>query len=222
MRKKLFVLQILVMLFSVNAFGQTTVISGHVTAFNHYPLKNVKIEAKKAKSAVKSDSLGKYQIVCSKKDKLVFTAEVFEPVYKKVNAKTETINVNMVFREGQKNEEIAVGYGYMDKEDLTYAVSQLSDENNDFANYTDIYRLIQGKFAGVSVVYETNGPKIYVRGIKSTVSDSYALILVDGITVKDVSYLNPSSVKSIEVLKDAAANIYGNRGAHGVVLITTK
>lgn len=222
MKKEIFLLLALALLFSVSTFGQTTVVGGHITAFNRFPLKNVKIEAKKGKSAVKSDSLGNYQIVCNKKDRLIFTAEVFEPVYKKVNDKTKTINVNMVFKVGKKNEEIAVGYGYMDKEDLTYAVSQLSDENNDFSNYNDIYELIQGKFAGVSVVYESSGPKIYVRGIKGAVSDSYALILVDGIAVADVSYLSPISVKSIEVLKDSAANIYGVRGAHGVVLITTK
>jgi len=47
------------------------------------------------------------------------------------------------------------------------------------------------------------------------------LILVDGVPVDDLSGINPGDVKSVEVLKDSSASIYGIRGANGVILITT-
>jgi TonB-dependent SusC/RagA subfamily outer membrane receptor len=216
------IIPILILLLSHIVSAQNIVVSGTVTAYNRFPLKNVKVEAKKAGSAVKTDSLGCYRIVCAEKDRLTFSAEVFISVTRRVNLKTDTININMIFQEGKKNEELAVGYGYMNQKDITYAVAQLTDENNDFANYTDIYSLIQGKFAGVSVVYDHDGPKIYIRGIKTGVTETCALILVNGQAVTDISYLSPSHVKSIDVLKDAASTIYGNRGANGVVLITTR
>jgi TonB-dependent SusC/RagA subfamily outer membrane receptor len=222
MNRILLILSILSFLFSPNISAQTRVVSGKVTAFNEFPLKNVKVEAKKAKSAVKTDSLGFYSIACKKKDRLVFTAEVFDPVTKRVNEKTDSININMIFKEGKQNEEIAIGYGYMDKKDLAYAVSQLTDENNDFANYPDIYSLIEGKFPGVVVQYWPDGARIYVRGVNSTVTDSQALLIVNGQMVNDLSFLSPTSIKSIEILRDSAGNIYGSRGSNGVVLITTK
>jgi TonB-dependent SusC/RagA subfamily outer membrane receptor len=52
--------------------------------------------------------------------------------------------------------------------------------------------------------------------------NSNPLYIVDGITVGDIDYLNPSDIESIDILKDAAsAAIYGSRAANGVVLVTT-
>ena len=65
-------------------------------------------------------------------------------------------------------------------------------------------------------------PTIRVRGYSSNGS-SDPLYIVDGLKVSDISYLDPGSIKSMEILKDAAsAAIYGAEAGNGVVLITTK
>jgi TonB-dependent SusC/RagA subfamily outer membrane receptor len=85
---------------------------------------------------------------------------------------------------------------------------------------------LQGSMAGVTVTRNNNAPgassTIRVRGI-TTIGDSNPLIIVDGVPVDNINWVNPSDVESISVLKDAAsASIYGSRAAAGVILITTK
>jgi TonB-dependent SusC/RagA subfamily outer membrane receptor len=63
---------------------------------------------------------------------------------------------------------------------------------------------------------------IRIRGLGSINSSSSPLILVDGIEM-EIDHVDPNSVESISVLKDAAsASIYGSRASNGVILITTK
>ena len=76
---------------------------------------------------------------------------------------------------------------------------------------------LRGKVPGVEIV----GTSIRIRGINTT-GNTDALIILDGMEVSDISDINPSDVKSVEVLKDAASTIYGMRGANGVVIIKTK
>ena len=83
--------------------------------------------------------------------------------------------------------------------------------------YSDIYEYLRGKVPGVEIV----GTSIRIRGINTT-GNTDALIILDGMEVSDISDINPSDVKSVEVLKDAASTIYGMRGANGVVIIKTK
>lgn len=115
------------------------------------------------------------------------------------------------------DENINIGYGSVSKDDNNAAVSSLKISKT--TSYSDIYQYIQGKIPGVTVV----GNKIRIRGIQSNSENLYALIVVDGVPVEDVSGLDPNVVESVDVLKDASsASIYGNKAANGVVLITTR
>lgn len=196
-------------------------ICGKVTAFNKYPVNGVKVSAKKSKASTNTDAEGKYCIVVKPKDKITFKADGFEPAMKKITNEKE-IKVNMVFKEGQKNIDLAVGYGYMEKEDLLFAVNNLSEENNNFGDFTDIFNLIKGRFPGVTIRAGSDGnQKIVIRGGGVT-REVAALYVLDGVVVQDISSLSPFDVASIDVLKDGAAAIYGARGSNGVVLIKTK
>jgi len=100
------------------------------------------------------------------------------------------------------------------------AVANLNNDDIDFSQYTNMYELIQGRFAGVQVM---NG-EIIIRGVNSINSSSAALIVVDGVPSDNsiLATLPPVQVKSIDILKDGSAAIYGARGSNGVVLIETK
>ena len=208
----------LALLIVLPSFSQTTVVRGKVTAFNEFTLQNITIKAKSTKTQTKTDSNGCFQLVCAEKDLIIFESPAFVTIKKRVKAPVDSLNVNMVFIDTPKKREYAIGYGVMSKENLTYAIENLSNENNNFNNYSNIYDLIIGRFAGV----EVRNNEIIIRGESSLTGSNAALLVVDGAVVSDISFIPPAQVKSIDVLKGAAAGVYGSRGANGVVIITLK
>ena len=116
-----------------------------------------------------------------------------------------------------------MGYGETSQEALSYAISSVDMEEADKSGYITIYDYLEGRVPGVKVV--KNGAttaSVYIRGINSVNSSTEPLFVVDGIMVNDISYLNPRDVKSVTVLKDASASIYGVRGGNGAILIKLK
>lgn len=121
-----------------------------------------------------------------------------------------------------EEDSVNVGYGYTKRRKLTTSVSKVSVSTEDIGGYNDIGEYLQGRVPGLSVQRTGNGYRYIIRGLGSVNSPSDPLFVVNGTTVNDISYLNPRDIKSVEVLKDASASIYGTRGACGVILITTK
>jgi TonB-dependent SusC/RagA subfamily outer membrane receptor len=199
--------------------GQTRVVNGKLTTFNTFPVQNVEITSKKAKATTKTDEFGHFSIVCEENDVIKIKPKAFKARQKKVNAETDSICMNLQFIDSEANRQIAVGYGYISEEDLIFAVSHLENENNEFCSYSDIFELIKGQLSGVSV----SKNEVYVRGgINSfTPGASVAMYVVDNQHVNSISWLQPCQVKSIDVLKDASASIYGTNAGNGVVLIET-
>ncbi|MBE9509632.1 MAG: TonB-dependent receptor plug domain-containing protein, partial [Bacteroidetes bacterium] len=113
--------------------------------------------------------------------------------------------------------ELAVGYGYINEEDLIYAASHLEQENNDFCNYANIFDLIKGRFSGVTV----SGNNVYIRGSGSFTGQTQALYILNGVETGSIDWISPCQIKSIDILKDSNAAIYGARGGNGVVIINT-
>ena len=194
------------------------VIKGTVTAFGEVPLEKVRVFAKKAKITVYTNEKGEFEILLDRKDVIKFSAEGFYSKKQRVKSSVYGLNVNLVFRNRDKDYSVAVGYGHISEKQLTYAVDHLSFENTNNAQFVNIYDMIEGRFAGVTIMNK----EIIIRGINSFNASSAALLVVDGVVVSDISNIPPTEVKNIEVLKDASAAIYGSRGANGVVLITTK
>ena len=121
-------------------------------------------------------------------------------------------------------EPVNVGYGSVDRDKLTYSVSQLDVDEKDISHYSNIWDYMRSRVPGVEIGEAVAGgtPDIVIRGKNSINSPTQPLIMLDGIETSDISSLNPNDVASISVLKDASAAIYGSRGGNGVILITTK
>ncbi|MFN8240664.1 MAG: TonB-dependent receptor plug domain-containing protein [Bacteroidales bacterium] len=113
-------------------------------------------------------------------------------------------------------DQINVGYGTVDKKDLTTSVGKIDGQNSKYASYTNIYDMIRGEVPGVQV----SNNKITIHGVSSINSGTDPLFVVDGMVVNSIDDIRPQTVKSIEILKGSAASIYGSRGANGVILIT--
>lgn len=122
----------------------------------------------------------------------------------------------------ESSDSINIGYGYVKKGNLTTSVSRVSVNEDQLGGYSDIGAYLQGRVPGLQVRKVGNSYKFNIRGINSINSPTDPLLIVDGAVVDDISFLHPRDVKSVEVLKDASASIYGARGACGVILITTK
>jgi len=211
----------LAMIFALSAYSQSQmrVINGKVSTLNGLPVANFKIEAKKSGANAMTDSLGHFKIVTETKDVLLFKGKVFRNERVRIKEETQdSVFVHVDFIKTEKNKERAIGYGYVDKDDLVNAVSSFDSKQADFCSYNDIFELIKGRFAGVQV----RGNEIIIRGNSSINLSNSALLVVDGTVVQSISHINPCDVRSIDVIKDSAASIYGSRGANGVVVIETR
>lgn len=139
-------------------------------------------------------------------------------------------NMSVTLKEDTQflDEVVVVGFGTQKKVNMTGSVAAV-DVDKAFGSkpITDVSKGLQGVVPGLSITYNSNdlnaSPTMKIRGTGSINGDNTPLILLDGVEVPDLSFVNPDNIKSISVLKDAAsASIYGSRAAWGVVLITSK
>lgn len=149
---------------------------------------------------------------------------------------TETVAVgnqsviNVTLQEDNEflEETVVIGYGVQRKSDLTGSVASVRETELSNRSTSDAAAALQGKAAGVQIFNDSGAPgegsSIRVRGISSNSGSGLGpLLIVDGLKVDNINYLDPSMIESMEVLKDAAsAAIYGAQAGNGVVLITTK
>ena len=196
--------------------AQTRVVHGTITVFESYPVQYIEVSSKKAKATAMTDSLGQFSIVCMEKDVIKVSPLAFKPKKKKIHADTDSVHLNLEFIDSEDNREIAVGYGYINEKDLSFGVSHMENEHDKFCSYTNIYDLIRGQLSGVTV----QGRNVYVRGGTNSFSlSTTALYVVDDQTTSSIDWVQPCQVKSISVLKDGNAAVYGSRGGNGVILI---
>ena len=135
---------------------------------------------------------------------------------------------NIVLEEDTEmlEETVVIGYGVQKKSDLTGAVASVKESDMSNRSAVSPVQALQGKAAGVQIVNASGAPgsesNIQIRGYSSN-SKTTPLMIVDGLKVSDINYLDPDNIASIEVLKDAAsAAIYGIEAGNGVILVTTK
>ncbi|MBP1223172.1 SusC/RagA family TonB-linked outer membrane protein [Flavobacterium sp. 1355] len=122
---------------------------------------------------------------------------------------------------------VSVGYGKVKKSDLTGAISTVAADDLVKGTISSTEQVLQGKVAGLNVIRPSGDPAagstLRLRGGTSLTASNSPLIVVDGIAGVDINVVQPSDIKSVDVLKDASATaIYGSRGANGVIIITTK
>lgn len=200
--------------------AQERIIHGTVTTFEAITLANASIKVKSTKKEVYSDTLGKFTVLCAPRDRLTISANGFSSQKVKVDEQTKLVIVNLPIKPGTKNREIAIGYGHVTDEDKLDAIYSLDEQTVDYGHYSNIYDIIRGRFPGV----EVQGNQIIISGGTSVHGSDAALLVVDGRVVNEIAFqmIAPAEIKSISVLKGAAATIYGSSGANGVILVETK
>jgi len=224
-RLVLSVILVLGMFFSMNAQKKIEVTGVVTSAVDNLPIPGVAIIIKGTNIGTVTDFDGKYTINAKLGDILEFKALGFSNQSQKVRGATLDVKIEEDIE--TLGETIVIGYGKVQKKEVTGAVAQVKAAEIENFVTADLASALQGQIAGVNINPDGSEPgapsSISIRGVSSLSGTNNPLFIVDGIPFDEDPNLNPNEVETIDVLKDAAsAAIYGTRGAGGVIIITTK
>ena len=217
----------LILLFGTVVQAQQKVhVSGIVKDDKGNPAANASVTVKGAKMGVTTDANGAFSIdVPNQKSVLRISYTGFETQENIVGNKTD-FNVNLVQSTSQLNEVIVVGYGTTKKATLTGAVSTIKGTDIVKSPATNVSNSLVGRVPGLTAIQGSgepgyDGSTLRIRGVNS-LGNNDVLVVVDGIAGRSLERIDPNSIESVTILKDASAAIYGAQAANGVILITTK
>ncbi len=202
-----------------------SIIKGVVNDPTGEPVIGATVKVNGSKVGAVTDLDGKFSIDAAPGSTLTITYVGMEPKTVKVEA-GKPINVTLKDDAKVIDDVVVIGYGVQKKSDLTGAVASIKSDDIKGLSTTDAGAALQGKAAGVQII-NSGAPgeaaDIRIRGYSSNSGSIGPLLIVDGLKVDNIQYLDPSMIESMEVLKDAAsAAIYGAQAGNGVVIITTK
>ena len=210
---------------TVAATQQQRTVTGTVVDAQGEPLIGVTVKEQGTQNAAVTDMDGRFKLQLSKSDaQVVFTYIGYVDVTARA---TDNMVVTMKEDRNELNEIVVVGYGTQKKVNLTGSVVSVNLEKEANSRpVTTVAQALQGMAAGLDILQGSGKPgaenfSVNIRGV-GTMNDASPLVLVDGMEMS-LSDVNPMDIESISILKDAAScAIYGNRGANGVILVTTK
>lgn len=225
--RKLLLVTLLGLVCTAVAFAQTKVVEGIVISGDEQqPIPGVNIVIKGTISGTATDIEGRYRLEVPTGDVVLqFTFIGYKTSEEFVGSRT-TIDVTLQPDTETLQEVVVIGYGTVNKSDLTGSVSSVRGSDLVKIPSNNPTQALMGKVPGVQVT-NTSGapgaaPVVRIRGV-GTFNNSNPIYVVDGVILDDISFLNSGDIQSMEVLKDASAtSIYGSRGANGVIVITTK
>ncbi|MEH0157806.1 TonB-dependent receptor [Limibacter armeniacum] len=244
--KKLLFTFICALMVPLTILAQDRTITGTITDENNESLPGVSIVIKGTTSGTTTDLSGKYTLKLRSEEDIL-TVSYIGYLTKEIQVGNRSVlDLQMEIDAEQLEEVVVVGYGSMEKKDVTGAMSSVTSEGFNKGAMTSADQLIQGKVAGVMMTPASGEPgggvNIRVRGGTSLTASNEPLYVIDGFPIDNtasdpgsgsnlatsgarnpLNSINPADIESIDILKDASATaIYGSRGANGVIIITTK
>lgn len=219
---------------TVHAQDSKVTITGHI--FDELgPVAGANIMVKGTTDGTISDFDGNFSVKAPVNSTLVITFIGFKKQEIKVSS-TAPLKIRLLPDTELLDEVVVIGYGSVKKEDLTGSVTAIKADDINRGSITSPQELIQGKVSGVFIQPPSGQPggesKIRVRGGASLNASNDPLIVVDGIPLANdaapgmpngLASINPNTIETFTVLKDASATaIYGSRASNGVIIITTK
>ncbi|CAL1521546.1 TonB-dependent receptor [Chitinophaga sp. MM2321] len=200
-------------------------IKGVVTDAEGRQLPGVNIKVQGTTTGTASDVSGKFSLQAAGNSVLIFSFLGYTTREEPVNGRDQ-INVILQQESRTLGDVVVVGYGSQKRVNVIGSVATINSKDLTAAPVANISNAIAGRLPG-AVVQQSNGEPgndgaaILIRG-QATLGNNTPLVVVDGIPGRSLNSINPQDVESINILKDAAAAIYGSRAANGVILVTTK
>jgi TonB-linked SusC/RagA family outer membrane protein len=220
-------------------------VTGTVIDEGGYPMPGVNIVNQRALTGIAADNTGQFKISALKGDTLMFSYLGYKTIRIKISDQQPlTIKLEEDFT-AIEGVVINAGYYTVREQELTGSIVRITSKELINQPVTHALAAMQGRMAGVFITQNSglpgSGHQIRIRGQNSLRSDGNdPLYIIDGVpyssgavgsdytnaaivgSIDPLTSIDPSSIESIEILKDADATaIYGSRGANGVVLITT-
>ncbi|KAA5532873.1 SusC/RagA family TonB-linked outer membrane protein [Paenimyroides baculatum] len=177
-----------------------------------------------------TDDEGKYTLNLKKGDKIRVVFGGFKPTTLTVSD-SGVLNVTLVEEDITELEGIVVDtYRTVSKPKNSNAVSTVTSKTIEGRPNASFIQTLQGQVPGLNISTGSGQPgdnntTVILRGLGSINGNVEPLYVIDGVPMSSDRFrsLNPNDIDRIDVLKDAGATaIYGNRGANGVIVVTTK
>tara|TARA_R110002051_G_scaffold81167_1_gene145196 strand:+ start:9727 stop:12840 length:3114 start_codon:yes stop_codon:yes gene_type:complete len=232
MKTKIFSSLLLTMMVLVcpKVFAQSTdnLITGIVIDKDEIPIPGASVLIKETSNGVMTDFDGKFSLRNKGTQKPILVISYIGYITQEIPLE-ETKNLKITLKESTVglDEIVIVGYGTQKKESVVGAISTIKPKLLQVGTSRTLGNNLAGQIAGVYAVQRSGEPgfdasDIKIRGISTFAGSTSPLVLVDGIE-RSLNDVDPASIESFSVLKDAAASaVYGVRGANGVILINTK
>ena len=231
MGKRFFTALLALLLIGVQAFAQSSAVSGKVTDEAGEPCVGANVLIKGTTTGTMTDLDGNYSLTDVRKGAILVFSSIGYTSQEVRLGSSSVVNVVLKSDADFLNEVVIVGYGTAKRKDLTGSLTQIDNKLIASQNSSSATKALEGAVPGI--VYASvdgqpgNDAGLRVRGLGSTnVGASNALVIIDGVPAQGdnpLSNMNQEDIASITVLKDAASTaIYGSRGANGVILVTTK
>lgn len=217
---------LLLTVFSLAGYAQTHQVTGKVVDEQGESLPGVTVLVISTGKGTITNFEGEYTLNTDPNAIIKYSFIGFNPQNVEVNGRTR-IDIGLSENLMEMDEVVVIGYGTVEKKDLTGSVSVLGEDDLALQPVIRMEAALQSKVAGVQVNQNSGNPgsglKVRIRGVNSFSGGNDPLYIIDGFFGADVQSLNPDDISSISVLKDASATaLYGSQGANGVILITTK
>lgn len=212
-----------------SASRQEIPVEGRVTDASGKGIPGVSIRTGTGKTLGMTDENGLYKITVKSRDAVLeFSSVGFQDQQHAVPPEG-ILDIILEPSTESINDVVVIGYGEVEKKDLTGSVGQVDVKDLMKAPVTSLDQALAGRVAGVQVSAQDGQPglamDVVIRGANSLTQSNAPLYVIDGFPVEDpdIAAINPDDVASINILKDASATaIYGSRGANGVIIIETK
>lgn len=231
----------------IKMYGQGITVKGTVTsADDGNPIPGVSVIVQNTKIGTQTDAQGRYSLKVPQANSiLVFSHTDRVTTTASVNNQT-ILDIKMELGTNQLSEVVVTAFGIKRAaRDLGYSVQVVDGKKVSEAKELNVINSLQGQVAGVQINPSAAGPAgstfVVIRGSSSLTGNNQPLYVVDGVPIDNqtlgtpslfggqrdfgdgIGNLNPDDVESVSVLKGPAASaLYGARGAHGVILITSK
>lgn len=207
----------------------TSRITGIVTDMNKQPVSGMTVEVQERGTETKTDAEGRFQIPVVKGDVLVFVKDGYLTSYLDIKNTKDALPVHVIqaMAEAGEKDNVFIPFDIRKKREINGAVSALKGSGFSQLPISSLTNLLSGQAPGLNVWQTGTQPGrdeaiIVIRNRASFAGSNVPLILVDGVA-RDFPDMDLNEIESVTVLKDAASLAwYGNRGANGVLMITTK
>ncbi|MFM9401559.1 SusC/RagA family TonB-linked outer membrane protein [Myroides odoratimimus] len=208
------------------SFAQEKTLSG-VVSEGGLPLPGVSVVIKGTNEGTQTDLDGNYSLKVKPGDVLVYSFIGMNDKEYKVSTASK-YDVVMAAEEEMLDEVVVTAYGTQSKTSIAGSIAVVDTKQLKDVTSADVTQGLVGKVAGVQIMNNSGSPgesaTIRFRGIGSISASSEPLIVLDGVPFNGtLASINNADIDNISFLKDAsAAALYGNRGANGVIIVTTK